>query len=30
MQAMIGKMARMYPMLIAMGFMIVLIAVIVG
>src|SRR3989304_1892089 len=30
MQAMIGKMARMYPLLIAMGFMIVLIAVIVG
>ncbi len=30
MQAMIGKMARMYPMLIAMGFMIVLIALIVG
>jgi len=30
MQAMIGKMARMYPMLIAMGFMIVLIAAIVG
>ena len=30
MQATIGKMARMYPLLIAMGFMIVLIAVIVG
>jgi len=30
MQAMIGKMARMYPLLIAMGFMMVMIAVIVG
>ena len=30
MQAMIGKMARMYPLLIAMGLMIVLIAAIVG
>lgn len=30
MQAMIGKMARMYPVLIAMGFMIVVIALFVG
>ncbi len=30
MQAMIGKMARMYPMMIGVGFMIVLIAFIVG
>jgi len=30
MQKMIGKMARMYPMLIALGFMIVLAAFIVG
>ena len=30
MQAMIGKMARMYPMLILMGFMIVVIAFAVG
>ncbi len=30
MQAMIGKMARLYPMMIAMGFMIVVIALIIG
>ena len=30
MQAMIGKMAKMYPLMIAMGFMIVIITFIIG